>query len=62
VSGSQTHVMKVSQIVDSIPSGSGQIPYQKPISTQIPYQQPYLPYGSQQPKNPPFNQQVGSQM
>jgi len=48
VSGSQTHTTGVSQTVgsvpylggSSIPSGSSQILYRQPLSTQIPYQQP----------------------
>lgn len=65
VSAPQNHATEVSQNVgsvpypsgSSIPFGLGQIPYQQPFSAQIPYQKSYLPYGAQQPHNPPFTQQ-----
>ena len=70
MSGSQTHTIGVSQTVGSVPNpsgssipyGSSQISYQQPLSAHIPYQQLYPLYGSQQPQNPPFNQQERPQM
>lgn len=60
VSGLQTHMVGMNQpfygaIPNPIgPSGSGNIPYQKPYMAQVPFQPAYVPYGLQYMVNLPY--------